>query len=220
MPTRSRSLQEAKSPGLGVDAYGGAVIDPTANVIALTEAAVSRLDDLMAAEMRRQDDLRAMTARHDEQTRKLERDYQEKLRDAEAKRIDAIRAVDVNAVAVASGRASDQAAVLASQVQTSADALRSLVATSAATLAQQQAAASAEFAKRLAELERSKYEGAGRSTVADPQLVEMVSEMKALRLSQSTAAGKSEGLSAGWGFLLGGVTLISTLIAIFAALKP
>ena len=187
--------------GIGVDASGGPVIDPTANVISLFEAGVKRLDDLRSAETKRQDDMRDLSAEHTKEMHVLARGFEEKLRDAEAKRIDAIRAVDVNAVAVASSRASDQASVLASQVQTSSDALRSLVASTAATLATQQTAALAEITKRLSELERTKYEGAGRSTLSDPQLVELVQEMKRLSASRSEGMGSKAAIAAGALFL-------------------
>jgi len=209
---------------MGVDASGGPVIDPTANVLDLVDAAVKRLDDLQAAEATRQNDLRTMTERHAAEILRITLSFQQQLRDAEAKRIDAIRLVDVNAVAVASDRAADQAAVLATQVQTSADALRSLVATSAAALATQQANANAEFSKRLAELERTKYEGAGRSTVTDPAMEDLVSEMRRMRESGASNAGKSAGVGAAWVALLGAVSLLSTLTGIgavlYTALKP
>lgn len=205
--------------GLGVDSQGGPIVDPTKNVLDLVSAAVLRLDDLRAAETRRQDDLREQTARHVAEIARLTAEFQEKLRDAEAKRIDAIRAVDVNAVSVASGRTADQAAVLASQVQVSADALRSLVATSAATLAAQHASYNAEITKRLSELERSKYEGAGRSTVFDPQLAGMLTEMKGLLESRATSTGKSAGLSLGWALLLGALTLIGMVLGLVGYLK-
>ena len=95
-PTRPR--RASGSTGLGVDASGGPVIDPTENVLAVIESAVKRQDDLREAEMRRVNQIEALRA-----------EYQEKLALAEAKRIDAIRAVDVAAVDVA-------AVVLANEV--------------------------------------------------------------------------------------------------------
>lgn len=205
-------------PGVGVDSRGGAVIDPTANVLSLVEAAVKRLDDLRTADTRRQDDLRKQAEKHAAEVLRLTSAFQEQLREAEAKRIDAIRAVDVNAVAVASARASDQATVLAAQVQTSADALRSLVATSAATLAAQQAAGNAEFGKRLSELERTKYEGAGRSGVTDPQLERLAALVEKLATAQSTGAGKSAGGTAMWGYVVGAVGLAVALLTLMEKL--
>lgn len=213
MPAESKH-----NTGLGVDASGGPVIDPTANVLSLVEAAVKRLDDLRAAEVVRQNDLRTMMEAHAATVLRITIEFQQQLRDAEAKRIDAIRVVDVNAVSVASARAADQASVLAAQVQTSADALRSLVATSAAALATQQANANAEFSKRLSELERTKYEGAGRSTVADPAMAEMAEDLKRIRETGAQMAGKGEGIGVAWVVLLGIGSLLSILCGVGAAI--
>lgn len=76
--------------GQGIDAQGGPVIDPTANVIALVEAG-----------MKRQDDLREMEARHVREVAQLRADHERELRLAEAARLDAIRRVDVEATATA-----------------------------------------------------------------------------------------------------------------------
>lgn len=208
----------AGSSGMAVDSAGNVAYDPSANVLSLVEAAVKRLDDLRAAEVRRQDDLRAQSEAHAAELQKLIADYQEKLREAEAKRIDAIRVVDVNAVSVASGRAADQATVLASQVQSSADALRSLVSVSATSLASAQAAVTSEITKRLSELERAKYEGAGRSTVADPMLEKLVARMESLVESRATTTGKGEGAQAFWVRLVAAIGMLGTLIGIFYAL--
>jgi len=88
------------------------VIDPTANVLSLVEAANKRQDDLRIAEARRVDEQMELRAY-----------YTEKLADAEAKRLDAIRLVDVGAVSLANEKAGAQAAVLAKQVSESALAL-------------------------------------------------------------------------------------------------
>lgn len=200
---------------MAVDSTGGVAYDPSANVLSLVDAAVRRLDDLRAAETRRQDDLRVQSDRHAAEVARLTSDFQEKLRDAEAKRIDAIRAVDVNAVSVASVRAADQATVLASQVQVSADALRSLVATSASTLAAAQAASTAEITKRLSELERSKYEGAGRSAVADPQTDKLAALVEKLATAQSTTTGKSAGINAAWVVAVGAIMLVLAIASFF-----
>lgn len=95
---------------------------------------------------------------------KLRAEYAIQLSIAEAKRIDAIRAVDVNAVAVANERASASALVLASQVSASAETLRTLVAATAATVAQQLAQVSSGINDRISALEKSQYEGAGKTT--------------------------------------------------------
>ncbi len=97
---------------MAIDAQGGAVIDPTSNVLDLVEAAVKRQDDLRAADGRRIDEIMALHVY-----------YAERLAEAETKRLDAIRAVDTAAVQLANEKAASTAAVLAKQVSESALAL-------------------------------------------------------------------------------------------------
>lgn len=192
------------NPGLAVDAKGNPVVDPTANVLQLVEAAVARINDLRETdrkydsdvhviESRRLDDLRAAESRRINEIMELRELYGRELREAEAKRIDAIRAVDVNAVAVASERASDQATVLASQVSQSADALRTLVATTAATMAAQQDTLTRQFNDRIAQIEKSQYESKGKSGVTDPLFESLIRKMDLVAERLSTDKGTKEG---------------------------
>src|ERR1035437_9384451 len=198
-------------------------VDPTANVLALVEAAVKRLNDLQDAatlriedlrelDNKRIDDLRIAEARRLDEQAVLRETYHDKLALAETKRIDAIRAVDVNNVSVASERAAAQATVLANQVTISADALRTLGASTAKTMAAQQAATSQQFTERLTALERSQYEGKGKSAFADPQLSELVTEMKSLRERSSEGTGKREVTGDIWKYVTGAVTIIAAMI--------
>jgi F0F1-type ATP synthase membrane subunit b/b' len=184
-------------PGLGVDAQGNPVIDPTANVLILVDAAVKRLDDLRAAENRRIEELLALETLRTKEVAQLHASYTEKLALAESKRIDAIRSVDVAAVAIASDKAAQQATVLARAVETSAENLR----TNLTTL-------SNELIKRISTLEQSSYTGAGKSAVSDPMLVTLVDEMRSLRTSRDTGTGKSEGSSAVWGIIAAVIGLV------------
>ena len=199
---------KAHSVGLGVDAHGGPVIDPTTNVIALTDAANLRQDDLRKAEARRVDELRTAESRRVDEQAALRARYEEKLSVAEAKRIDAIRAVDVNAVAVASQRQADQATVLANQVVQSAEALRALVATTAAAQQQASQQITGALSDRITQLEKSSYEGAGKQAVADPAMTQLVNEVKALRGTSAQGSKNLVGyISIGLSILLGLILL-------------
>jgi len=128
-------------PGPGVDAQGRVVLDPTANVLGLVEAAVQRLDDLRKAE-----------AHHVREIVKIRAEYDEKLRDAESQRIDAIRAVDVGAVQ----RAAEVAA-------TQAEALRNQVAVTQSAAQTALTAALDPIQKDIADLRRAQYEAQGKT---------------------------------------------------------
>lgn len=175
--------------------------DPSANVIALNEAATKRQDDLGALRDLRQDDLRVADRRlnnvkhgYTERMAELRAGYEEKLRVKESERLDAIRAVDVAAATLREERASASASLLANQVAITASTLRDLVASTAAAAATAAAAVTNPIADRVAQLERSSYEGAGKSGVVDPMMARMVEAVEQLRDTSSKGKGR-EGLS-------------------------
>jgi hypothetical protein len=202
--------------GIGVDSRGGAVIDPTANVLALSHASDKRQDDLREAaslqhktEMHSLEQLMELRAKHRTEVDSLRDGYEDKLRTAESKRIDAIRAVDVNAVSVASQRASDQASVLAAQVAQSADALRTLVASTASTVAQAQSQLGTGLSERITKLEQAQYTGAGKQSVSDPAMLELVKSVNTLVSNQQLGSGRAQGISTVGAAIIG--------VAIFAS---
>ena len=149
-------------PGPGVDAQGLPVLDPTANVLSLVEAAVKRLDDLRELEASHQWEMQRTVASHLRAMANLRGEFGEKLRNAESARIDAIRAVDIGAVQRAAEVSATQAQTLANQVVTSAETLRTQVAASAAAAATALAAALDPIQKDIADLRRAQYEQAGQ----------------------------------------------------------
>lgn len=134
--------------------------DPTYNVSELVNAAVQRLDDLSKMQMECTKEVIGLN----KEILNLHVTYGEKLSVAESKRIDAIRAVDVAAVAIASEKANQQATVLANQLTASADTLRNLVATTATTVNEQFRAVTSQLMDKIALLERSQYEGKGKTS--------------------------------------------------------
>lgn len=153
--------------------------DPTENVL-----------DTVRAEGRRQDDLRIAAEKlndvrhdHSKEMSALRADYEEKLRIKESARLDAIREVDVAAAARATEQSGETATLLANQVQTTAELLR-----------QQFTTMTTGLSERIATLERSSYEGTGKSAVVDPMMARMVEAVEALRTSSASRTGR-EGLS-------------------------
>jgi hypothetical protein len=169
-------------PGIGVDASGGPVVDPTKNVLDLVAAAIKRQDDLREADEKRQNDLRAAEGAHvrevlqlrselGEQEREcaketagLRAEHNQQLREAEAARINAIRSVDVEAVQRAAEVQATQASTLAAQVATSAETLRTQVAAAANAATIALAAALEPIIKDIADLRRAQYEAQGQKT--------------------------------------------------------
>ena len=172
------------SPGPGVDIAGRPVIDPTANVIALTDAAVGRLNDLRAADQRYAE----LQFKYIDEVATLRAEHARALRKTETARIDAIRAVDVGAVQ----RAAEVAAA-------QAEALRNQVAAAATATAAALAAALDPIQKSIDDLRRAQYEAQGQKT--------QVVESRTTGLAVVTVLGF--GLSA----ILAAITVIGFIVA-------
>lgn len=201
--------------GLGIDASGGPVVDPTANVIALNDAANQR-----------QDDLRELTNKYTESRlsavealAQLRAEHAREIRLLESDRLDKIRQVDVLAGNTAADRALVAIQTLATSQATAAETLRAMVQSTATTIATQTAGAMAAVTERLSALEKSSYEGKGKQALTDPQLVELMTEMKGLRESRSESGGKFKGAQAVWGYIIGAAGLLLA-IASFALRAP
>jgi hypothetical protein len=199
-------------------------IDPTANVLALVDMQVKRLDDIAELRSVFEEKMLKQSIEAINDTIRIRAEHQKELSLAESKRIDAIRAVDVGAVAIASERAAQQATVLANQVAASAETLRALVATTAQTVASQLASVSGSLTERIAVLEKTSYVGSGKQAIADPMLAELVTEMKSLRDEAERRGGKSLGSSSMWGYIVGGIGAVlglTTLITVIVHMvKP
>jgi hypothetical protein len=152
------------SPGPATDRHNEAVVDPTANVLDLVEAAVKRIDDLRESEIRRLDALREAGERHFTEMTRTRSHFENQLRLAETQRIDAIRAVDVAAVIQQASAAETRATALAAQVAASAEAMRNQVQAAAQAAATALAAALEPIIKDIADLRRAQYEAQGQKT--------------------------------------------------------
>jgi hypothetical protein len=138
-------------PGLGVDASGAPVVDPTQNVL-----------DLVAAAIQRQDDLRESESRHVMEIARLRSEYQAEIRTLETARINAIRAVDAQAVQQAATVAETRASALAAQVAASAEAMRNQVAAAAQAAQLALTQALGPINEAIADLRRAQYEAQGQ----------------------------------------------------------
>jgi hypothetical protein len=170
-------------PQMAPDSKGpDGVYDPSANVLALVEAAVQRIndlsvleakrqDELRAADIRRADDLRAAESRRVDEQAELRAEFADKLTNAEAKRIDANRAGDVSAMSVSNERSAAQATL--------------------AAVAQQQVTAA--LTSRITALELVQSEGAGKQAVSDPALAQLVEQVRVLAQAAAANAGAGQG---------------------------
>lgn len=182
---------ETKTAGVGVDAYGGQVVDPTANVLALVEAAVDRLDDLFDAGVKRLDErIDALVGRIA----------------AEGDKSTALRAqrdtYEARIGAIHTDYQKQISAILERQTDKSASVLADAVN---------------KATERLAVVEKNQYTSGGQTSVRDPAIADAISKMTAtmegLSRTGNRDEGKSEGFSQIGAIVLGVCTVIATIIA-------
>lgn len=193
---------------------GGPMIDPTRNVLDLVEASVARQDDLRVSSDKRLDS----ELRHLNDMMILRADHAREIGALESNRLNAIRQVDVLAVSTAADRAQAAIQTLAASTATNAETLRNMVANTAQTMATQLNSTVMAITERLAALEKSSYKGEGRLAYSDPAIAELMSEMKGLVSSRALYSGKSAGSQAMWGYVVGGIGLLFTLVSLAAVL--
>jgi len=196
--------------GIPVDASGGPTIDPTANVIALSEASNRRQDDLRLAHRELFDTQNAnlkaqliLWGDHQKALSDLRERHQEKLMEAESKRLDAIRQIDRETQERTAAQILNAVTTLAAQNATTAETLRTQVATTAAAANSTFQTTNAEFNKRVSALELSSSEGRGKQALADPQMLEMAAEMRLLSSKLASGGGKTEGYEKLIGWVVG-----------------
>ena len=174
--------------GIPIDAFGGATIDPTQNVLNLVEAAILRQDNLREYAEKLADAKADFTNKIAE----LRAIHQRELDVAEAQRLDAIRQVDREDVTKTAVQALTAIQALAATTTTTAETLRTQVATTAQAAQNQLATITNEINKRLSALEQTSFEGKGKQQLADPQMLELLAEMRSLRAASSVVAGGQE----------------------------
>lgn len=207
-------------------------LDPTSNVKDLIKMSKIHNDEIRQLNTDRLDDLRRIETQRVNERLNLQEKHARELANKESSRLDSIRQVDVLNQAVAAKSASDAIGVLATITTTNADNIRNTLATTAAanakqvtdlasTIAVQSAATTDAMAKRIAALELSSAEGIGKGRVLDPQLDELLREMKILNLSKSSNTGEVKGRTDMIGWIVGGVMFVITVATfVLLYLKP
>jgi len=200
---------------MATDSSGGPVVDPTANVIALNDAANRRQDDLREANNR-------WIIAEIQQLKELLRaqaEHAKELAEKESSRLDSIRQVDEVTKTAAQAQNSLAISTLAKQTTDIATTLSTQVQTTAQAAEARRQADMAEVTKRVSALELALSASVGKSTVADPALIELAAAVKTLASKENTRtgfdAGKAAAIAAGLAAATavggGGVALIMKL---------
>jgi hypothetical protein len=157
------------APGVGVDAAGNPVIDPTKNVEDIVVAAVRRLDDLRNSEADRARgdivhirEIVRLEQKHQSEMRESDRKHSRELRELETKRLDAVRLVDVGAVQTAAAAAEARAAALGQQVAAAAEAMRATAEATRLTASETLTSTVRPLADAIALLQQAQYQTVGQ----------------------------------------------------------
>jgi hypothetical protein len=189
--------------GLGVDASGGAVVDPTANVIALVEARADAAASLREADLKFADS----QAEHLKEIGELRAVHAKEIRELDTIRLEKVREVDQLSYRTETERAQTAIRALADSQAQATETLRKTMEGNAALLASQQDVKFAESNKRISALELALSEGKGKQTVADPAMERLAGVVEKLAAANNTRTGFDAGRAAaiaGAGVLGGG----------------
>jgi hypothetical protein len=194
-------------PGIGVDARGGGVIDPTKNVEALVRALevtqeklrtsdARRLDDLRSADNKRQDDLREADAKRLAELSSQKDRYDRQIFD--------IQTVQVKTTSdLISAQLSKETASLANQINAATVQNQGLIST---------------LSERIGKLEQARWEVFGRTSVSDPAtadaLTQMASAIKSLSISKDNTEGRGIGRGEAIGFVFASIMASGVIITI------
>jgi tetrahydromethanopterin S-methyltransferase subunit F len=214
-------VSNTKPPGIGVDAFGGAVVDPTKNVLDLVEAANRRQDDLRQFAERLQDakiealrQMAVLRADHNREMTVVHSEHDRQIHRAEQDRLNSIREIDVNARVTEAGRNLSAIQTLAASQARDTETLRATVASTAEALARQTQQQVGAIIDRIAQLEKASYTGMGKEAVIDPQMERLSKLVEDLVRSQNQGAGRGAGLNLAWVILGGAIAMVGGLMAI------
>ena len=165
--------------GIGVDAGGGPVIDPTENVLALVDVEKQHQADLRTADNRFLDANLLAQEKMQNFAREAEARMQNFARDAESKLQTSLRQAETSRI--------DQLAQTRQEFQnTIRDMLAESVRTTATLVSTQLVQIQATFDARVSKLEAFQFTLAGRSSVADPAIDNAMKRMSESISSLST----------------------------------
>lgn len=199
MPRR-QTRRPTQTPGLGVDATGGPVVDPTENVLALVDVEKEHAKEL------RMSDKELSNARYDALKERLTLlsthivQFQDGMRDAETRRV-------------------DQLATTRQDFQnTIRDMLAESVRTTSTLVSTQLVQIQATFDTRVSKLEAGAFTQAGKSSVSDPATADALTKMAAavgsLGSARDMTAGAGQGSDKTWAIMGAVAALILTAIGI------
>jgi hypothetical protein len=158
--------------GIGVDALGGPVIDPTENVLALVDVQTIHQNEMRVAESQ----------------------YQNGMREAEVRRLSDLASLKERYDKQISDILTIQVKTTSELISTQLDKVTNSLSSQINTAAAQNASLMGTLSDRIGKLEQSKWEVAGRTSVQDPAtaatLVQISSVLKTLSETRNEGMGQ------------------------------
>jgi hypothetical protein len=152
-------------PGIGVDAQGGQVVDPTKNVEDLVKSLEYKLDEFRASDYRYVDSQISWLEKTANFTREADMRLNTFAREAADRMQTALRHAETT-------RTNELASTRKEYENTIRDMLAKSVETTSTLVSTQLVQIQATFDKRVSQLEAYQFTQAGRSSVADPALAD------------------------------------------------
>jgi hypothetical protein len=150
----------------------------------------------------------------------LQAKHFEKIHELDMNRLNAIRTVDVQQIKTDADRSQTAITALATITASNAETLRNTLTNTASTIATQTATIVSQITERIATLEKTSYEGAGKQAVTDPAIAQLVNEVRGLRSTQEQGSGRDSGVHNVWVWVFGGLgSLVGLSSAIALIIK-
>jgi hypothetical protein len=170
--------------GLSVDRYGAGAIDPSENVLALVDA-----------NQQFQEKFDTLTAKFNAAEVKHVSEYFSMVIEAERRRVDNLADLKKDYDKQISETQTGQMKTTSDLVSTQLDKVTTSLSDTINKTADNIAATLATMDKRLAGVEQFRYETGGRTSVSDPAMSQIASDLAALKLSVTREAGERGGAS-------------------------
>jgi hypothetical protein len=204
------SKRYTQRPGIGVDAAGGQVVDPTKNVADLVKAGEARHVELRNADQRFLDAQLKSLEKEQDFARAANYKLTTFAREAGEKLEAALRHAETD-------RINELAGTRKEYENTIRDMLAKSVETTSMLVSNQLLQIQATFNERVSKLEAFQFTQAGRSSVADPALsaalAEMATSIQGLTRSSTKTDTRREGLSSIGSMVVGTAVIISTALS-------
>lgn len=176
---QARRAPRRSGHGIGIDASGGPVIDPTENVLALVDVEKEHQKELRAADTKYQDNMRSVAEGHRQEIAALKQYYEKQIGD--------ILTVQVKTTSE----------LISTQLDKVTDSLSNQITALTKATSEQIAALTATLSERIGQLERFRWEVGGKTSVSDPATADAITKMAAAVQGLTMAKDKNEGHGVG-----------------------